>query len=190
MTRKITLFLDTEFTDFKGPMLLSIGMVTLEGQQHYLELDLATADGEARVGVASDFVRREVLPQWSRVADSACAASEIGRRTGEWLMALKPISAVISVAFDYAVDWELMRDALASAGLWEQLRDRLEPVDAIGILHSPEGEIAATHCFDEIRRRKLFRHHSLADAMALREAYVAVRSMREALTAKRPLRGM
>ena len=190
MTREVMLFLDCEFTELKSPRLLSLGMVTLEGREHYVELDLSTPEGERRVAIASEFVKREVLSMWGRVADAACSAHELGRRTGEWLMALQPTSAAIRVAFDYAVDWELMRDALANAGMWEKLRARLEPVDAIGIVHSPEGEIAASHCFDELRRRKLFRHHALADAIALKEAYRAVSAMREALAAMRTSRGM
>lgn len=190
MTRETTLFLDTEFTDLTSPLLLSLGMVALDGQEHYVELDLATTEGKRRAGIASDFVHREVLSMWGRVPDAACSTHDLGRRTGEWLTALYPTSAVIRIAFDYAVDWELMRDALMSAGAWAQLRDRLKPVDAIGILHSPEGEIAASHCFSELRRRKLFRHHALADAIALKEACRAANAVRDALAAMRPTRGM
>ncbi len=184
LNREIMLFLDTEFTDLERPTLLSLGMVTLEGREHYVELNLYTSEGERRVGLASDFVKREVLPMWGRLADTACSASELGRRTGEWLLALQP-AGVIRVGFDYAVDWELTRDALETAGMWEQLRERLNPVDVLGIAHSPEGEIATSHCFDELRRRSLFRHHALADAIALKEAYLAVNAMREALAAMR-----
>ena len=187
--QQIKVMLDTEFTSLEHPMLLSIGMVTLDGREHYAELDLSTSEGEKRFGIASEFVKREVLPMWGRVADAACSAHALGRRTGEWLLALQP-AGVIRVGFDYAVDWELTRDALVTAGMWEHLRERLEPVDVLGIAHSPEGEIAASHCFDELRRRRLFRHHALADAIALKEAYRAVNAMREALAAMRLSRGM
>lgn len=48
-------FLDTEFTDILNPELLSLGLVTLDGREHYAELDLTTDAGKARVDSSSDF---------------------------------------------------------------------------------------------------------------------------------------
>ena len=52
------IFLDTEFTDLLHPALLSLGLVTLDGREHYAELDLSTAAGQAagelRCGRQSD----------------------------------------------------------------------------------------------------------------------------------------
>lgn len=39
------IFLDTEFTDLLNPELLSLGLVTLDGREHYGELDLSTETG-------------------------------------------------------------------------------------------------------------------------------------------------
>jgi len=50
-------FLDTEFTDLLNPELLSLGLVTLDGREHYAELDLTTDAGKARVKASSAFVQ-------------------------------------------------------------------------------------------------------------------------------------
>ena len=55
-------FLDTEFTDLMKPELLSLGMMALNGLEHYGELDLATDVGQACVKVSCQFVREVVLP--------------------------------------------------------------------------------------------------------------------------------
>ncbi len=78
-------FIDTEFTDLLNPELLSIGLVTLDGREHYVELDIT-------------------------------------------------------------------------------------------------GELSAEACFRELNNRGLQRHHALADALALRAAYIDVKA--EALVQK------
>lgn len=55
-------FIDTEFTDLLLPELLSFGLVTLDDREHYVELDLTTDIGKARVKASGDF-----RAQWRRV---------------------------------------------------------------------------------------------------------------------------
>jgi hypothetical protein len=63
------LFLDTEFTYLLHPELLSLGLVTLDGREHYGEIDLTTKTGQARVKASSDFVRYSgVLDMWGTCA--------------------------------------------------------------------------------------------------------------------------
>jgi len=38
-------FIDTEFTDLSRPQLLSLGMVSKDGDEFYVELDLPSAEG-------------------------------------------------------------------------------------------------------------------------------------------------
>ena len=76
-------FLDTEFTDLLAPQLLSIGLVTLGGREHYAELDLATAAGQARVKACSEFVRYGgVLDLWGQVPGAAGPERACHRRSG------------------------------------------------------------------------------------------------------------
>ena len=171
-------FLDTEFTCLLEPQLLSLGLVSLDGREHYCELDLTTEAGRARLRASSDFVRCGVLGQWSLVPDAACTEWGIGRRTGEWLLALAGESGQrVEVAFDYGTDFELMEFAIRDAGLWDRVREVVWPVNVNSLTGSVEGELAAEACFREVGRRGLQRHHALADALALRAAYLRVKDM-------------
>ena len=174
-------FLDTEFTDIVvDPELLSLGLVTLDGHEHYVELHLATEVGQARRRASSDFVRHGVLDMWGLVPGATCDYSEMGRRTAELLLALAAQSGTrVQVAFDYSTDYELMEYAIrdSSPELWGRVREVVTPVDVGPLTGSPEGEIAAEECFHELRRRGLTRHHALADAIALRAAYIAVKAV-------------
>jgi len=76
-------FLDTEFTDLVHPELLSLGLVTLDGREHYTELDLSTHIGQARRRALSAFVRLDgVLDTWGRCSrrDSDVRRDETPRR--------------------------------------------------------------------------------------------------------------
>lgn len=172
-------FLDTEFTDLLNPELLSLGLIALDGREHYVELDMATDVGQARRKAASDFVRYDgVLDLWSLLPDAACTECEMGRRTGEWLLQLAEQSGTrVEVAFDYSTDYELMEYAIRDSGLWDRVREIVIPVNIGALTGSPEGELAAEECFRELRRRGLSRHHALADAGALRAAYIAVKAV-------------
>ncbi|MFG6488235.1 antitoxin Xre/MbcA/ParS toxin-binding domain-containing protein [Roseateles sp. BYS78W] len=175
-------FLDTEFTDLVQPRLLSLGLVSLAGAEHYVELDLATEAGQARKRVSSDFVRYDgVLDMWGLIPDAACTEWEMGRRTGEWLLKLSQESGSqgsrVEVAFDYQNDYELLEQVVRNSGLWERVREVVTPVDVGPLTGAQEGEIAAEQCFGELARRGLRRHHALADAIALKEAYIAVKAV-------------
>lgn len=171
-------FLDTEFTNFVRPELLSIGMVTLDGHEHYCEIDLSTEAGQARRKASSDFVRDEIFDMWGRIPGSSGTEWEIGRRTGEWLLELSERSGTrIEVAFDYEADFELMSQAIRESGLWDQVREIVVPINVGPLTGSPGGEIAAEQHFRELSRRGLRRHHALADAGALRAAYAAVKAV-------------
>ncbi len=173
-------FIDTEFTDLTHPELLSLGLVTLDGREHYVELDLNTEVGRARRRASSDFVRNDgVLGMWGLVPNAAMSSSEMGRRTGEWLLRIaeESVGARVEVAFDYSTDYELLEYVIRDVGLWDRVGEVVTPVD-IGLLTgSPEGERAAEECFRELRQRGLARHHALADAIALRAAYTEVKAL-------------
>jgi len=175
------IFLDTEFTDLLNPELLSLGLVTLDGREHYGELDLTTETGRARLKASSDFVRGGgVLAAWGLVPGAACTEWEIGRRTGEWLLGLAEESSTqIEIAFDYSMDYDLMAHAIRKSGLWEQVREVVRPVNVNAITGTIDGELAAEACFHELGQRGgrgLTPHHALADALALRAAYMSVKA--------------
>ncbi|MDI4635946.1 hypothetical protein J7U46_23030 [Pelomonas sp. V22] len=173
-------FLDTEFTNFARPELLSLGLVTIDGCEHYVELDLSTEAGQTRRKAASDFVHDEVFDQWGRIPGAKATEWEMGRRTGEWLLQLAEQSGTrVEVAFDYQTDFELLSDSIRESGLelWNRVREVVMPVNVGPLTGSPEGELAAEQCFRELSRRGLRRHHALTDAGALRSSYIAVKAV-------------
>lgn len=167
-----TVFLDTQFTDFIQPELLSLGLVAQDGREFYVELDLMTEEGASRRKSASNLVLSGVLDMWGLVPGAAATELEMGRRTGEWVLALSTETrASIRVAFDYSTDYELMENAIRDAGLWDRVREVVVPVDVSALTRTTAGELAAEECFAELRTRGLRRHHALADAHALAAAY-------------------
>lgn len=124
-------FLDTEFTDLLNPALLSLGLVALDGREHYGELDLTTNEGKARIKASSDFVRHGgILDLWGLIPGATGTEWEMGRRSGEWLLGLAAESgAPVEVAFDYSTDYELLEYAIRDAGLWDQVRECVVPVN-------------------------------------------------------------
>ena len=170
-------FLDTEFTDLLHPELLSLGLVTVDGlNEHYVELDLSTDIGKARVKASGELVRGGVFDRWGLVPGATCTEWEMGRRTGEWLLALAEKSETrVEVAFDYSTDYELMQYAIRDSGLWDRVREVVIPVNVNSITGTIEGELASEASYRATGKRCLKRHHSLADALALRNAYVQVK---------------
>lgn len=170
-------FLDCEFTDLLHPELLSLGLVSLDGAEHYAELDLTTDIGQARKTASSDFVRYGgVLDMWGRVPGAAGTEWEMGRRTGEWLLELAGESGTrVEVAFDYSMDFELMEYVIRDSGLWDRVREVVRPINVDRLTGTIAGELAAEESYRETSRRGLGRHHALGDALALRRAYVAAK---------------
>jgi hypothetical protein len=77
------------------------------------------------------------------------------------------------------MDYELMEYAIRDSSLWSQVREVVLPVNVNAITGTIDGELAAEACFRELGRRggrSLKRHHALADALALRAAYMAVKT--------------
>ena len=173
-------FLDTEFTDLLHPELLSLGLVTLDGREHYTELDLTTDAGQVRVKACSAFVQSGIFNMWGLVPGATATEWEMGRRTGEWLLGLAAESGTkVEVAFDYSTDYELMEYAIRDSGLWDQVREVVLPVNVNPITGTITGELAAEVCFHTLGQRDgraIKRHHALADAVALRAAYIDVKA--------------
>lgn len=96
-------FLDTEFTDFAKPELISIGLAAIGAPDFYAErIDYPRER-------CTSFVLSEVTPLLGRFPDAACNAFELARRLTAWFDLL-PESATI--LYDFEVDWNLLRAAL------------------------------------------------------------------------------
>lgn len=186
-----TIFLDTEFTNLFAPELLSVGLVTEHGREFYAELCLESDAGKARFATSSDFVQTEVFNMWERVAGATCTHLELGSRTARWLAECAARSGgILTIAFDYKADWELLTTTLEEAGAWQQLAPLIQPANVSRLTETIEGAIGADAAFAEMAHRDLYRHHALADAMALRGAYtnfmaMTRRSQRGSVTCQR-----
>lgn len=173
---KPIVFLDTEFTDFSRPKLLSLGMVSLDRHEHYVELDLAHPASSSTVQAASDFVRScGVLDQWGRVPGAGGQLADMGRRTADWLLALALVAnEPVFIAYDLETDYELMTQCIRKARMWGRVRAVVRPLNIGDHAGTFEGTYAAESAYEAQHKRGLERHHALADAHALRAMYLAV----------------
>lgn len=155
------IFLDTEFTAFVRPDLISIALVAEDGREFYAErTDYHRED-------CSDFVGETVLPLLGRVPDAACTRTELTCRVRKWFEALPEPAIII---FDYERDWLLLADAYLGC-------DHQKPPANVGeTLHLDR--FAITHPLFERAQNNTYTqdwppHHALADARALMAGYRA-----------------
>ena len=167
-------FLDTEFTSFVRPDLISIGLVAEDGREFYAERT------DYRKDDCSDFVRETVLPLLGRVPGAACSRPELTRRVRQWLDAL-PVPATI--IFDYERDWLLLAEACLGSG------HQKPPANVGEKLHLDR--FAITHPIFEQAQNLIYTpdwppHHALADARALMAGYRAFREKFGGFNARLP----
>jgi hypothetical protein len=149
-------FLDTEYTDPRDIDLISIGMVTEDGQR---ELYLERSDYQRTW--CNSFVQSTVLPQLGH-RGPALDRHQLGAQLAKWLTTL-PRNVVI--ACDSFTDWELLLDALGDArptnlnGRYD-LRSHIDSTtfhNAVVSYHERNGDW----------------HHALHDAKAHRHGWLA-----------------
>ncbi|WP_077033073.1 3'-5' exoribonuclease [Pelomonas sp. KK5] len=97
----IRLFADTEFTDLLDCELLSVGVVSDDGREFYMERTDVDLD---RCG---DFARIAVVPQLGTASASRGTEAEISRALRAWLAQFAAEAPVI-VSVDHPTDWELI----------------------------------------------------------------------------------
>lgn len=102
----IRVFLDTEFTSFDKPKLISLGMVAETGQEIYAEL----SDGWQNLE-CSEFTSTDVLPQLTRQPEAQTKRTELKVRLQQWLLQLAPPPVCVKVIFDADTDWRLLFEA-------------------------------------------------------------------------------
>jgi hypothetical protein len=159
----LRIFLDTEFSDFQNPRLISIGLVTEAGQEFYAEL----SDGW-RIEMCSDFVKNCVMPCLDLSAACTMSRADAVIRLVHWLSQLGGKLAVVS---DVPVDWLLMANLLK--------KQNITDVDIQHQVLSWPGAAMARHCqllLDESLGGDARRHHALVDALALRYAVMQTES--------------
>lgn len=94
----LRVFLDTEFSDFVDPDLISIALVTEDGRQFYAERsDFARARSSA-------FVAEAVLPQLGKQLGQVMTLPELRVRLGAWLQEILDGGDCVVICYDYFLD--------------------------------------------------------------------------------------
>ena len=160
-------FLDTEFTKFNHPDLISLALVAEDGREFYAERTDYNASS------CSEFVRETVLPLLGRVPGAACTNKELTERVRAWFQELQEPATII---YDYGTDWHLL--AVSMLG-----RPHSKPPgDFVKQLYLDSRTI--THPVFEQALNRVYTHdwpphHALADARALMAGYGAWRTHME-----------
>lgn len=154
-------FLDTEFTAFVRPDLISIALVSEDGREFYAERTDYHRDA------CSSFVRETVLTLLDRVPGATCCRAELTLRLRDWFETLPEPATII---YDFESDWLLLADAYLGCNHWQppaNVGDKLH-LDSHTITH-PVFERAQNHFYTQDWPP----HHALADARALMAGYRA-----------------
>lgn len=154
------LFLDTEFTDFQQPDLISLGLVSKCGRHEFYaernDFDLARC---------SDFVQSTVLPKLGQ-GPSGVDRTSLATALRAWLESVHRFDSQspVLVLYDFDTDFELFRQALSDPiPPWIEGSNVAKEVNSItwarvGLMESPDA------------------HHALHDARELRADWLAARA--------------
>ena len=168
--------MDTEFTDPDEAELLSVALVAEDGRECYVELldDVLEAH-------SSEFVRAEVLPQLGKVPGArANSYADLGERVAGFLASLGP---AFDICYDLPLDKELLLHALMRTQEWSRLakgvRWRNVVIETEPEANDTDGAAEKRHeaveaSYANSLNDGLRRHHAVADARALKDAYAAV----------------
>lgn len=157
------IFLDTEYTDALDCDLISIGMISEDGEfVLYAERSDYCADW------CNSFVHAAVLPQLGH-AGPALDRPKLGGTLIEWFATL-PSS--VTVACDSYTDWELLLDAM----------DGVPPANLAGRydLRTHADSSVFNHAVVQYHERGGPWHHALHDARAHREGWLAWQNSQKA----------
>ena len=152
------IFLDTEFTDFDDPDLISIGLVDESGREFYAE------STEYRQEACSDFVRQVVIPLLGEPKNRIVGNYfEIARQLNEWL---KFYNDEVVIAIDYLGDWQLLVKLLSLLPE-EELVQNVKGLNIYGDLDI----MALEYYWAEVDAFGHKEHHALYDARGNKYAY-------------------
>lgn len=148
----LKIFLDTEFTDFIHPHLISLGMASESGEEFYAEVPYPDKE-------CSAFVREAVIPLLGRVPNSACSTEELRTKIISWLDIVRSRGEEVEICVDYQTDWDLFVDALDY---------RVPPWCRMRMVAKNINELLL---YEFHKKNQLSEHHALYDAMANRYAF-------------------
>jgi hypothetical protein len=151
------LFLDTEFTDFVDPDLISIGIVDENGREFYAE------STSFRREACSTFVVETVLPLLGQSDTIVGTHQHIAHQLERWLEQYREDGAVVCV--DYQTDWYLFQVLLSQL----PKRSNMNFITHDNIWPNLDSQRITQWWSDT----QLPQHHALYDAHANRHGYIA-----------------
>jgi hypothetical protein len=152
----VKLFIDTEFTDFSRPDLISIGIVSEDGREFYGERN------DFLQVRCSDFVRKVILPQLGHTPDNVYTLPALKGALLEWLKQFTSEAQTI-ICSNLDDDWVLLTKLLGN--------DIPRSITYRNIEHNiDDGRLK-----EYFQASSLTEHHALNDARACRYAYIEAR---------------
>lgn len=148
----MNVFLDTEFTDFFNPHLISLGMASEYGEDFYGEVPYPDH-------ACSTFVREVVMPLLGQIPHSYFSLPNLHLEIIKWLEIVRRNKEDVYICVDYQTGWDLFCGAL----------DYRVPAWCHYKLVS--NEIVELMLYDFFKNSNLPEHHALYDAQANRHAY-------------------
>ncbi|MRT30412.1 3'-5' exoribonuclease [Herbaspirillum sp. CAH-3] len=140
-------FIDTEFTDFLDPQLISIGLVAQSGEEFYAELPYEVRE-------CSEFVKAAVLPLLGYAPHAEMSKDDLYLQMTNWLRLIRPKDQEVFICYDYQTDWDLFCDVLDG---------RVPPWCKRTLVADRINEILR---YDYHQKSALPEHHALNDARA------------------------
>jgi sugar/nucleoside kinase (ribokinase family) len=152
MKNCMNVFLDTEFTDFLDPRLISLGMASEYGEDFYAEVPYPDH-------ACSAFVKETIIPLLGKIPHSHFTFFNLRLEIIKWLEIVRRNKENVFICVDYQADWDLFCNAL----------DYRVPSWCHYKLVTDE--IVELMLFDFFKHSGLPEHHALYDAQANRHAY-------------------
>ena len=146
------IFVDTEFTSFEAPELISIGLVTLAKEEFYAEV-------EYNLDACSDFVRKTVVPLLSEA--EKCSLVELKVRLSKWIEEIKNLGPVL-------LHYDSEYDRLMLELIFEN-----DFPNGVFLQYLGASYINKLRQYEYHVKTKQVEHHALHDSRALRYAYRA-----------------
>lgn len=150
----VRVFIDTEFSDPVDMHLISLSLVTQNGDEFYGEID------DFPLEKCNTFVRENVLPFLGAVAGAKMSPVQLRDRLLTWLSEVRGTREILLICYDYFGDWALLAEVLGNAPPWirpDNIRHRIDEAQREEFFRSAAGR----------------RHHALWDARALCASYKA-----------------
>lgn len=144
------LFIDTEFTGFKDPKLISIGIVAQTGQEFYAEVEYS-------VDECSDFVRAVVLPLLSR--NKIYSLAELKDELAAWIEMVRQGRPIL-ICYDSEYDRQMLSQIFGN-----------DTPNGIVFRNLGASYVNQLKVYEWHVKNAQAEHHALHDARALKYAF-------------------